>query len=362
MKDKKIILNALLFLIVLVLSGCIVYNEFFSKPKLNNMPSDQTQMENSPQTSVEEPINRDNESDYNKDELVTLESIKKLAQNPNLKIETNYATTFDLYGIGMVLQIRNGILYVNYNNKSYVVKDVDEKFVGIVDAERDCYLEEMAVLFLTENGNLYSLRPGVSLVVGDDAHYRDEISYYLNNFDFIHLGLIRINGDEKVLAFSTLKGDGRGKNCGGSTKVVYTSDNKYKLVGDYNINSLHDGHIATIGGSYNYGFRIYENKTISITGNEIIKNNNNQDLIFKKIFSFSWNEKLNTDFIVVDENNNLYVSTGRDNRVDKVKLYSNEKFKDYSVKWDNTEISEVNIELNDGNSIVIKRDGFIHIY
>ena len=57
------------------------------------------------------------------------------------------------------------------------------------------------------------------------------------------------------------------------------------------------------------GFWIYSDKSLSITGKEKLHNINNELFVYKKIFLFPYNEKLQSDFILVDEMDDVYVSS-----------------------------------------------------
>ena len=364
---KKKIIIIVISAVVLLGIGCAVYLLFFNTNVKNNNKI----------TTVAMP------------DKISLNTIKALA-----KIDKNIDDTFvneidlninyDYLPSPGSIKIKNNQLYFNYeiNDYNYEIKidNLKEKVILIKEVN---FLSPAipeyfpSIYILTESKNLYILNDNVVKTnKNDEAYVEDDIFNLLEkmgcgatydgnkekcknwstkelkeaNEDIEEMvsgfGFAKANKKHDVLAFTNLYKDSR---TSGGLPYVYTSDKKYRALDDFSY--IYDGMTKEIyfwqassdncplnnielDGCSN-GFLIYEDNNLSITGKKLIKNKNNELLKYKFIYIFGSNNKLKTDFIIVDENNDVYIST-LDNYnkqiydfktlEDEVKLYSNSKY------------------------------------
>ncbi len=208
-------------------------------------------------------------------------------------------------------KIKNGQLYLAHERQEVPISS-SEKYVTIYNTFNDCGNAYMTYLLLTEKGDLYAFNmqdflEAMGIVIGDETIGFKKIMEQTS----IDLSLIQLNHEEKIIGISKFKEGYLHSTCGEGNSVVY-SDKKEFLVVDLenqHLNKKFDGHIDEIGLMDSEGFWIYSDKSLSITGKEKLHNINNELFVYKKIFLFPYNEKLQSDFILVDEMDDVYVSS-----------------------------------------------------
>ncbi len=328
---KKNVVIVVLGLLVLGLGGYIVYDILSDKTSKNSVEKN----EQSDKIELKEDL--------------TLEKITTLANDEELHLQKEYITEFNTC-IGddscsadksLVLKIDANGLTAVYKNKILKVSDLDEKVIAMSSAQNSCDVLTMEVLFITEKGNIYILYRNENNNTIYDGEY-EEKSEFIKKLESatteIKLGLVKLNDEEKVIALSTYRGDSRGMTCGTGTTVAYMANGEYRYVMP-GMAKKYDNHIDEAYVFEGPGFLIYPDNKLSITGESLLKNKKGEDLIFKKIFLFGYNDEIGSDFIIVDKNDDIYISTlvsaknTHEYAVDKVKLYSDKvNFSSHELK------------------------------
>lgn len=224
--------------IVGVVGGILVF-KYYDENKKENKENDK---ENA---VVQEEDEREKENGIPEEDLqLTLEKIISLANNENLKLNKEYhtETALQLYNkdrsMDLELKIDNGSLKIIGDNKEWKVNDLEEKVIAIEpELLYGCDITVISSLFLTEKGNLYRLyRDEHNSTMYekrvDDVVVKDSFFEQLDRNTEITLGLVKLNGPEKVQAISTLKRCQEGVTCGGCETVVYMANGEYRYVSE----------------------------------------------------------------------------------------------------------------------------------
>lgn len=209
------------------------------------------------------------------------------------------------------LNIKNGHLYLSDEHHELPVTS-SEKYITIYNTFNDCSSIYMTYLLLTDTGDLYAFKMD-EFLKNLGVNIEEEAKDFEKLFEktSIELPLVQLNHDEKIIGISKFKEGYLHSTCGEGFPVVY-SDKKEFLVVDLenkHLNKKFDGHIDEIGLMDSDGFLVYSDNSLSITGKEKIKNKKNELLVYKQIFLFNYNEGIKSDFIIIDENNDVYVSS-----------------------------------------------------
>lgn len=309
-------------------------------------------------------------------------TINKLAKDADLKIltesEERLLVSYDASKYyndnnfdeesGIYLELEDGKIYLtNQDNKSRIT-GINEKIIFMINAANSCWGGGDNTYLLTENKNLYILyateiNSTVDTPMPGNGGIKTSVYNKIKNNEEQELHIKRINGNKKVLAFTKYEGDGRGISCGGPSKTIYTSDKKIRVIEAMfesetaNIDTIHTGYIGNIGY---FGLLEYPGNKLGITGEEKLKNSAGDDLVYKKVFWFGRKSGLKTRYVIVDENNDIYIETAGNYKSndfsameDEVTLYSDTiKYVSYS----STEDLKLTIILSDGKNLVFETE------
>lgn len=140
------------------------------------------------------------------------------------------------------VSLENGKIYLENGKKKSKILDINEKIIFMANGNDYCYLGSTSLYFLTENKNLYVLTPEAigadnTALPGNAGAKKSVISNLLLNKSQ-KLGIQRINGKNKVLAFTNYIANNIGEYCSAGTMVVYTSDKNLRIIGRTNINTV----------------------------------------------------------------------------------------------------------------------------
>ncbi len=234
-------ISVLVFISIFVVGvvGGILGSKYFDKQKEENRVSEDNKVNDVGQNESENDKHKDNELDT----PLTLERMISLANNENLKLKKDYGieTVLQLYNsersMDLELKIDNGSLKITGNNKTWKVTDIEEKVIAIEnELLYGCDISVMSSLFLTEKGNLYRLyrdeRNSTMYNKVADGLSETKNSFFeqLDANEEIKIGLVKLNGSEKVQAIGTRRRCEKGSSCGGCETVVYMSNGEYRYV------------------------------------------------------------------------------------------------------------------------------------
>lgn len=286
---------------------------------------------------------------------ISLATIRDLAKDKNLKIVTttaekilvSYISGEDNYTTDggfkeeykIYLELEDGKIYLTNGDHSSRITDIAEKVIFMMKGQDGCATGLGTYYLLTENKNLYVLKPEMLNTLSDDwvsaTPISDSILNKILGNKSQKLNLQRINGNYKVLAFTNYDIFSIG-GCTTNTTTVYTSDGKVRIIGD-DLSTIHGRYTERIGYANLFG---YEDNTLNIIGEGKVKNSAGEDLIYKKIFTFIPISGLDTHYVIIDENNYIYLETSKNYELsseieNKVKLYSSTiKYVSYSNPGD----------------------------
>ncbi len=376
-KGNKLII--ILFIILFLLAIAAILYFMFIIP--NNNKSNKT-------TTKTEPITTSITSTTTTRSLTLSEKqaiakILELAKNPDLKIITKLETKILVSYIGsnnssvennweneygVYIELKEGKIYLTNKNYSSEITDINEKIIFMVTINtsgagygHDTYG------FLTENKNVYALEPEmlnpeVLENRTSSVSISDQVKNKLLKNESQKLGLKRINGNYKVEAFTEYAG--MNLTTPYSVQTVYTDDNNIRLIDD--MNYIHPRYISFCGTRH--FLKIYKDKKLSISDDEKLQNSLKEDLIYKKIFNFgSITSGIKTYYIIIDENNYIYVETqknynsssseGVENKVDLYSLTA--KYVSHSISKEGKKLT---IKLSDGKQLVIEDEYTIELF
>ncbi|MCI9280552.1 MAG: hypothetical protein HFJ02_07135 [Bacilli bacterium] len=287
--------SSLLFIVVFlgIIGGCYYFMWQYKNSYLQKK-------ENS---SVSSPSILDKDEDLN---------LKDLEENQfNMRIYCLNFIDDTVCSEGVFLKIKEGHLYFTDERHEIPVTS-SEKYITIYNTFNDCANISMTYLLLTEAGDLYAFKMD-EFLKNSGVNIGEEAMNFEKLFEktSIELPLVQLNHDEKIIGISKFREGYLHSTCGEGFPVVY-SDKKEFLVVDLenkHLNKRFDGHIDEIGLMDSVGFWIYSDKSLSITGKEKLHNRNNDLFVYKKIFLFPYDEHLHSDFILIDEFDEVYVSS-----------------------------------------------------
>ncbi len=344
-KKGPILVIVLLVIVALGVGGYICYDKFIAKkPETNNTKkADDKKEEEIPADEPEEEAKTD-------DGKVSKESILKLAKDKSkyINADFNYIHEWNIFDDVIAdnfvhLTVKDGTLYLEAEGKKSKVSNLDERVVQVLSSDDGCD-DTVSALVLTEEGNLYS----ASIYKGEEPEI-EVISGLLDSIKQnkdVELIFTKINSEQvKVLGVTTLNGDSRGTSCGFDDVIVYCNDSAFRSSRDFHVyNKLITDYYD---GFSTEGFVVFNDKTISINGKDIVKGKNNADLIIKAAFD---NDEEDIVYII-GEDNYVYVESGQGNA--KIKLYMDSKIKTQSLITDDNDSSnnKVDIEFENGKSI-----------
>ncbi len=252
----------------------------------------------------------------------------------------------------VLLKIKEGHLFLTDDQHELPVNS-SLKYVTIFNTLNDCASVDMTYLLLTETGDLYAFKmdeffENMGIVIGEETIGFKKLMEQTS----VDLPLIQLNHDEKIIGISKFREGYLHSTCGEGAPVVYSDKKEFLVVNleEKHLNKKFDGHIDEIGLMDSVGFWIYSDKNLSITGQEKLRNRNNDLFVYKKIFLFPYNETLQSDFILVDESDEVYVSSN-----ETIVPYKTSKMLRYQL-----ENETLKLTLN--NEEVIQIDGNVVLY
>ncbi len=299
---------------------------------------------------------QDDENNNTKEEenqiVISKDSIMNLAQNEDLKINTEFNNNvlvssyqMDNSNLDIRLINDNGLYLVGSNNHKIKINNFKETVVTIIDAENNCSLDDTDILILTTEGNLYAIEHA-------SGAYRFNQSFYLsfNDMTNYNLRLKKLNKNLKVLAITNITDDSRGNTCSLGRRVVYASDNNYYYYDTFEkIDNYIEKEIypSVCQIEPDCGLLVYHDQTISIDNNNLIKDMQGNNILYKEhyidkngnIYLISQNDNLNIFNFRVIANNVLHNVTYK-----KLKNVTQENNKVIFILEDNTNIT---IELGE---------------
>lgn len=324
---KKKIIIILIIVLFLILIGIVSYLVFFNKGKITV---------NNNAITISEKISMNTIRELAKDKslkiVTTTEEkipVSYIYNENNSNLDGTIKEEFQIY-----LELKDGKIYLTNSDYSSEITDINEKIVFMVKRTDGCMLGRGYYYILTENKNLYVLSPEMLNSEGlfdSPTAISNKILSKIKANKSQKLGLKRINGNYKVLAFTNYSLHELG-GCTQYVTTVYTSDDKVRIIGD-DLNTIHGKYTERIGYAKLFG---YEDKTLNIVDEGKIKNSKGEDLIYKKIFTFIPTDGLVAHYVIIDENNYIYLETTKNYELsseieNKVKLYSSTiKYVSYS--------------------------------
>lgn len=241
---KLIILIVILSLLVIGLGSFVVYDKLFIKNKeLSKEKTECVQEENKNKQNIEK-------------KLVSIESIKELSKNNSLNINTDFSMldgTIGYYGknnsnndyVTLSVNNDNRLVFKHANNTS-LIQNFDEEVIDMSYTGVDTQTYSTTTLILTSSGNLYAFNNNDH--VDENVVVNKNISDAIDNNSKVNAKIIRINGNEKILAFTNyeVKPENDNDIYIISPIIVYTSDGKFmqlsidktSLDGEYKVNEL----------------------------------------------------------------------------------------------------------------------------
>lgn len=332
LKNKVLIGIIVILTLVIAFEGVYIFKHWDKDQEVEN----------------KENIDTSNEENQDNSVAVSRDSILKLAEDSSLHIYTEFNPSIYVDDPDIYLEFNGNHLYLTQYGNQSLVSNFSEEVVNIKDAHNSCAACEDHILLLTSEGNLYQLR-GAALGY---SRFSSDILSKINHSEDVLLELEKLNSDDiKVWAFIDANGDGRDYSCGFPTQYIYTSDGKVReydtfreverFVVDY------AGTATSPGG--NYGFVIYNDKTVSVNNQDLVYNKDNELLYIKNYYHSN-----NEDLYIVDENDYLYIERYLSEGLSSPTIqasYQIELYKNSKIKSINEENSTVQIIFED-NSIL----------
>lgn len=352
MKNKNILLSIVIVLLVIVIGiggGYLIYS--------NNSNNKNDDVSNNVENNIKS--------------IVSIESIKELARNNKyiydnfenkINFEISYEENSQINNQSLYLLLEDGKVYLysnsykeyDYELKDYVEKNgkeykslisnINEQVVMIKETiSGGCVIDALEYAILTDKGDVYTISFAEN--VGDS----DEILTALSKNKDVNLSLNKLNKNNlKVLAFTKYYYDDRGNTCTGHPSPIYASDNTLR---DYETFEQVKPIIFHTENYNDTGFVVYEDYTISIDNNDLVKDKNNNNLLIKAFYK----DDTSNNILILDKDNYMYYQDENDNNI--IKLYKNVKVKevlketlsdgDTLSNWDDVIKYTFNFENND---------------
>ena len=359
---KKNIIFIIIIIVIVIFSGIGIGYLIFENRNDNIVDSNNDLNDNN--------INDGTNSNY----IISEESIKELAKN-NKYIDTSFEEKIDfeisydeynqINNQSLELLIENGKVYLYsdsyraYENGEWVEKpgkeykslisNIKENVIMIkTTVSGACVIDALEYAILTDKGNVYITS------FNDNVNNSNNILTSLSKNEDVNLSFKLLNKKGlKILAFTNYRYDDRGNTCTSYASPVYASDNTLR---DYETFEIAKPIIYyTIVYEDGMGFVVYEDYTISVDNDHLIKNKDGSNLLIKEFYNDSNSDKI----FIVDKNNYLYYQDEAGN----IKLYNENKVKDvkkvretesnwydiieFTITFENNETLEIEINYDE---------------